>query len=125
LDFKNFAKFVLLAQTASDAGKGFVSSKSKNCKKAIEENYGLKDKYIEQAISYGKKCSNVEIGHDECQNIILFNIRGYGQISFHSFKYWNYIRFPNNVEWNGIYGGSLMTCKKLAKRLNLPHYKHT
>ena len=123
-NFKNFAKFVLLAQTASDAGKNFISSKSKNCSKAITMNYSLKDKYIEQAISYGKKCSGVvEIGHDDYSNVILFNIRGFGQISFHSFKNWDYVKFPNIVEWNQIRGGSLMTCKKLAKKLNLPHYK--
>jgi len=123
-NFRAFAKFILLAQTASDAGKSFISSKSGNASKAIEINYGLKDKYIEQAISFGKKCPNVEIGHDDCQNVVLFNIKGYGQISFHSFKDWGYVRFPDKVVWNGVYGGSIMSCKRLAKKLNLPFYKH-
>ena len=123
-NFKSFAKFVLLAQTASDAGKDFISSKSKNAEKAIKQNYDLKDSYIEQAISFGKKCPNVKIWHDDSQNVILFDIQGYGQISFHSFKNWDYIKFPNVVVWNGINKGSVMTCKKMAKKLNLPHYKH-
>ena len=123
-NFKSFVKFMLLAQTASDAGKGYISTKSGNAKNAIEKNYGLKDRYIAQAMSYGKKCKNVTIGHDTNTNVLLFNIHGYGQISFHTFKDWGYLQLGDEVEWNGIVGGSLMTCRKLAKKLNFPFYKH-
>jgi len=123
-DFKNFVKFILLAQTASDAGKGYISTKSLNCKNAIDKNYGLKDKYIAQAISFGKKCKNVTVGHNSCDNILLFNVRGYGQISFHTFKNWEYLKLEDEVAWNEITGGSLMTCTKLARKLNFPFYKH-
>ena len=124
-EFKTFAKFLLLAQTASDAGKDFVSTKSHNAKNAIEQNYGLKDKYIRQAISHAKALGNVSIGidADNSMSVVLFDIKGYGQVAFHTFSNFSHIR-DEGVNWNGIRGGSIMTCQKIAKKLNLPFYGH-
>ena len=121
---RNFAKFILLAQTASDAGKGYISSKANNAEKALDEGYALKDKYIAQAIAASRNLRNVKvsISCDNYMDVVLFDIRGYGQISFHSFKDWSYLRLPYG-EWNGIKGGSIKTCQKLARKFNLPYYK--
>jgi len=126
--FKIFAKYLLLAQVASDAGKGYISSKANNVKKALEENYNLKDKYIAQAISVARGLGNVKVslGIDKRlgMDVVYFDIKGYGQVSFHSYRDWSYTGLPYNGKWNGIKGGSLMTCRKLARKLNLPYYKH-
>lgn len=126
--FKQFAKYLLLAQTASDAGKGYISSRANNVKNALDKNYGLKDRYIAQAISLARGLGNVKVslGVDDLldMDIVYFDIQGYGQVSFHSFKDWSYTGLPYNGKWNDIKGGSVMTCKKLARKLNLPYYKH-
>ena len=121
---RNFAKYILLAQTASDAGKGFISSKANNAEKALDEGYVLKDKYIAQAISAARNLRNVKVScsYDIGMTVVMFDIRGYGQISFHSFKDWSYLNLPYG-EWNGIKGGSIKTCQKLARKYNLPYYK--
>lgn len=124
---KQFVKFLLLTQTASDAGKGFISTKSSNAGKAIKENYNLKDEYIKQCIHYAKKEKNVHIGTniDNYMTVIIFDIEGYGQVSFHSFtNFKNYVKVDKDVVWNGVKFGSVMTCKRLAKKFNLPFYKH-
>ena len=125
--FKTFAKYLLLAQVASDAGKGDYSSKAVNASTALEENYKVKDAYIAQAIEAAKGLGNVRVslGSDPYlgMSIVYFDIKGYGQVSFHSFRDWeNYKNLPEG-EWNGIRGGSLRTCRKLARKLNLPHYR--
>ena len=126
--FREFAKYLLLAQVASDAGKGYISSRANNIKNALDKNYGLKDRYIAQAIALAKGLGNVKVslGVDEYlgMDVVYFDIKGYGQVSFHSYKDWSYTGLPYNGKWNGIRGGSLMTCRKLAKKLNLPYYNH-
>jgi len=119
----------LLAQAASDAGKGFESSKASNASKALEAGYALKDGYILQAIMAAKKLPTglvrVGVNYDFHlgMTVILFDIKGYGQVSFHSFdeRFEGY-KSDKRVRWNGVRGGSIMTCQKLARNLNLPHY---
>ncbi len=133
-EFKRFIKFVSLAQVASDSGKGYISTKSINGAKAIQEEYGLKDTYIQQAIDMAQFLPNVRVGIEyiddvsdslNCRRIILFDIRGYGQMSFHAFaRYDRYVQYADKVVWNQILGGSLKTVKKLNKKFNLPYYKH-
>ena len=128
MKFKSFAKYLLLAQVASDAGKGYISSKANNVAKALEKNYDLKDRYIAQAIKLAKGLGNVTVSlgidDDLGMDIVYFDIKGYGQVSFHSFKDWSYTGLNYNGKWNGIRGGSIKTCQKLARKLNLPHYSH-
>lgn len=122
---KEFAKFLLLAQTASDAGKDFAPNKANSVHKAQRENYALKDVYIKQAIACSKRLGNVSISvsGDIGMNVVLFDIKGYGQVSFHSFhNFANYVK-GYDLEWNGIRGGSIDTCRKLARKLKLPFYK--
>jgi hypothetical protein len=122
---KKFAKFLLLAQAASDAGKGYIQP-SKNANKAVSKGYGLKDLYISQAIAEAKKHkSRVKVSRDfDCDlgmTIVYFDIEGYGQVSFHTFEKFN--KLPNNGAWDGIKGGSIATCRRLAKRYGLQEYK--
>jgi hypothetical protein len=123
---KNFAKFLLLAQAASDAGKGHMPSRASNAAKAINAGYGLKDQYIRQAIGEAKRLPhNVQVSVDFDGNlrmsVVLFDIQGFGQVSFHSFSDFSYVRNTGNG-WNGIVGGEPCICKRLARKFNLPHY---
>jgi hypothetical protein len=130
--FKEIVKFIILAQTASDAGKGYDSTTAVNGKKAIDSGYRLKDKYIRQAIGLVIKANKkgdrnivVSLDHDYGMSVVLFDVKGYGQISFHSYS--NYKKFEYmdaGRPWNGIIGGSVRTCQKLARRFNLPWYNH-
>jgi len=127
--FKNFAKTILLAQVASDAGKGYLSAKeTSNASKAIEMDYSLKDRYIKEAISLAAGISSVKVGIDIDEElgmtVVLFEVKGYGQISFHSFDGFFTQRklLKDSIIWNGIRGGSVKTCMKLARKLNLQHY---
>jgi len=124
--FKECIKYILLAQVASDAGKGYVSAKSNNARKALAKKYAVKDKYITQAIAAARRTTLVRVSYGVDfglgMDIIYFDIRGFGQVSFHSYKEWWYLNLPEG-RWNGIAGGSVDTCKKLARKLNLPYYK--
>lgn len=62
---KQFAKYLLLAQTASDAGKGYISATSKNADTAKTKNYSLKDNYIRQAIALMPRHVKVGISSDK------------------------------------------------------------
>lgn len=128
---KNCLKFICLAQTASDSGKGYISApENGSANKAIKAGYELKDEYITQAINLALKEGNIEIGisydYNFNMNVVLFNIKGFGQVSFHSFKNYGkkYPFLKNKVEWNGIRGGSLRTCSKIAKKYNWSFYNH-
>lgn len=123
-NLKTFSKYLLLAQSASDAGKGMrCASAAQNAQSA---GYGLKDKYIAQAIDAAKKCSLVRVGVTLDgylgMQVVLFDIKGYGQVSFHTYSDWGHVKTDSRVEWNGIRGGSLYTCRKLSRRFNLNHY---
>jgi hypothetical protein len=130
--FKEIIKLILLAQTASDAGKGYYSTTAANGDKAIRRGYGLKDKYIQQALGIVAKANKrgdrnvvVSFSYDGSMSVVLFDIKGYGQISFHSFadfSKWEYL--DARRDWNGIRGVSLRTCMKLARKFNLPWYGH-
>ena len=134
--WKQFVKYLLLAQTASDGGKGFISSKANSASKAIRAGYSLKDNYIRQAISFAKRLEGrVVMGvetsevcffdHFKEMSIVYFNIKDYGQVSFHSFKRAGHWKLPaDTIGWNGVRGGSMATCRKLARKLNLPFYNH-
>jgi hypothetical protein len=126
-NFKEFAKYLLLAQTASDAGKGYVSTKSNSAKNAVELDYDIKDMYIRQAIAKAKCLPNVKVGvsGDIGMVVILFDIKGYGQVSFHTFGNYSHLVGDVSVRWNGVRGGSIFTCIKIAKKYNLPWYKHS
>jgi hypothetical protein len=126
-DFKQFAKFLILAQSASDAGKGYVPEDglAHNAQNAVQNGYDLKDRYIFQAIAYAKRLPNgvVNIGvdYDMGMSIIYFDVPGYGQVSFHSYSKFG-VKSDPNVAWNGVRGGSLATCEKLARKLGLLSY---
>lgn len=124
---KEFYKYLLLAQVASDSGKQIVSSKAASAKNAAEAGYALKDTYIAQAIACAKKVPHVKVGRDfdeynEMQ-IILFEIKGMGQVSFHSFRKWETIPL-DIVQWDGKRGGSSRTCMKIGRKYNLPFHNH-
>ena len=118
-----FAKFLCLAQAASDAGKGFACARH-NASNAVREGYGLKDAYIRQAVAEAKKLGDlVKVSTDmQYMFIIYFDIKGFGQVSFHSFhpiKNWE--KYPTGV-WNEWIGGSVEICKKLERAFNLQVY---
>ena len=121
-DFVNFAKNLLLAQLASDAGKGYEGEEH-NGEKALHQGYQLKDGYIKQAIAAARKLKNVSISvsDDIGMDVVLFDIKGYGQVSFHSFANFGHVKNARK-EWNGIRGGSVKTCMRIAKDLNLQWY---
>lgn len=122
---RKLAKYLLLSQAASDAGKGYVSHVSENSVKAVAAGYGLKDDYIRQAISEAKKHHrvHVSIAYDYGMCVVIFDLEGFGQMSFHSFTDFGQFVKSANGQWNGVPGGSPLTAKKLARKFNLPHYK--
>lgn len=77
---KRFLKNLLLAQTASDAGKGFYT-KGHNSFNAQAKGYSLKDQYIDQAIE------NLHPGEGLVyySNGIIYFETPWGQMSFHTF----------------------------------------
>lgn len=122
---KSFIKYLLLAQTSSDAGKGFLSTKAVNGRNATNGGYCLKPNYIRQAIAESKKYPNsvkVSQSDDDGMEVVYFDLKGYGQISFHVPE-GGFSHLPKG-KWNGVSGGSIKTCQKLAKKFNLPWYNH-
>jgi len=125
-NFRKFAQFLLLTQTASDAGKYEIVMESSQTAKAVEEKYYIKDDYLHQAIAWGKKCPEVIVGNSydsELEmDIVYFDIEDYGQVSFHSFFEFSK-KINNPTEWCGIRGQSEYICRGLAKDLNLNNYR--
>lgn len=130
--FREFAKNILLAQVASDSGKLIFNRSASNVENAVRENYFIKSQYIHQAISHAKRLPNklVKVGISKDEKgvpIVLFDIKGYGQVSFHlpELDYNNpkYDRYRERVSWNGIKSSSVRTCEKLARKLQLPYYR--
>ena len=122
--FREFAKYLLLAQTASDSGKGWGSS-AHNADNAQAAGYGLKDDYIRQAIAAARHCSNVRVEQKGDlglydMNVIYFTIMNVGQVSFHSFS--SFSGVPKTGCWKGNQGESQMVCHKLNRSLNLQCY---
>ena len=118
--FRRFAKFLCLAQAASDAGKG-CKSMGNNASNAVAAGYDLKDQYIRQAIAEAKRsrhCVVLSKGED-FTSVIYFDIKGYGQVSFHTFapsSVWE--NLPDGI-WTGVTGESYGVCRRLNKELNL------
>jgi hypothetical protein len=130
--FREFARNILLAQVASDAGKLRFHRCGPNGRNGVREGYLKKSQYIHQAISHGKKLPNklVKIGvstDEEGIPVVLFDIKGYGQVSFHlpelNFEDPKYNRYRDRVKWNGSRVSSIKTCEKLARKLQLPYYR--
>jgi len=118
-NLKKVCKYIVLAQTASEGGKGVVYGKG-NLHNANAAGYALKDAYIAQAIEAARGVRGVRIsgGNGGGMSIIYFDILGVGQVSFHSFKEW---KLPICGKWNEKVGGSVETCLKLSKKFNLQY----
>lgn len=118
---RNFAKFLLLAQSSSDGGKGRQEG-AHNASTAVDAGYALKDVYIRQAIAEARTLDGVQVsrGDGDGMTIIYFDIRGYGQVSFHSFA--DFPHVPGGGVWNKKIGGSQRVCRRLNKTLGLQHY---
>lgn len=108
-------KFILLAQQASDSGKGSDSAPH-NGRNATDAGYGLKDQYIRQAVAAAKTTPEVEAYWDG--QVVYFDIRGFGQVSFHVFQQYD---LPEGF-WCGKFC-SRAVCTRLAKKFNLNWYK--
>jgi len=118
---KRFAKFLCLAQAASDGGKG-AESQGHASKNAVEAGYGLKDLYIRQAVAEVKRGAlsrlvKVSIGFD-FMFLVYFDIVGFGQVSFHSPHSLKKGAYPEGV-WTGKLGESYQTCRRLNNAFNL------
>ncbi len=119
---KKVCQLILLAQTASNGGK-YCGSNPQNTAKAAAAGYSLKDLYISQAAALSKKTPGVKVSTsvdmENCpgMTVVYFDILGVGQVSFHSFRRWR--NLPTGGKWDRRLGGSMNTCKKLARRFNL------
>ena len=119
---RRFAKFLCLAQAASDSGKG-CTAQGLTSANAVEAGYGLKDLYIRQAVAEverGQLHGTVKVSWGgDFMFIVYFDIVGFGQVSFHSpHPLRKYQRLPVGV-WTRRIGESYETCRKLNKELNL------
>ena len=125
---KSFVIPLLLAQTASDRGKGFRFPRGRNNGKAVEAGYPLKDQYVRQAVKAAAQSGVlVSKGYDARleMSIVYFDVPGFGQVSFHSFLDWQSLGIasaPDGV-WCGIRGESRRVCRRLNKKFRLQHYK--
>jgi hypothetical protein len=123
-NLKTFSKYLLLAQSASDAGKGAACAY--NARNAEVYAYRLKDSYISQAAAVAKKCPSVRIGlaFDERldMQILFFEIKSIGQLSFHSNSNWDHLKTDSRVKWNGDRSSSKRVCRALSRKFNLNHY---
>lgn len=117
---RKFAQYLILAQIASNAGKGFESP-SDNADNVVRKNYLVKDNLIGQAISAAKDCRQVTVSKGYCDRtnmrVIYFDIGGYGQVSFHIHS--NFKRVAWGGVWNRRPGESLRVCSKLNLKFNL------
>ena len=116
--WREFVRFLLLAQAASDAGKGIPSSKGSQSLKARKYEYAAKSDYISQAIVWGKRVPRVRVGGSN--GIVLFSIEGVGQVSFHVWE-GEEVGLSPAADWDGQRGGSRRTCRKLAQMTQMGH----
>ena len=119
---RNLIKFLLLAQVASNSGKGIFSPKQ-NSQKAVGAGYELKDTYIAQAIGEAKRLKGqVRVSKswdtDLWMWVVYFDFKSGEQVSFHSYKEWK--KLPETGEWDRT--NSREICFSLARKFNLPHY---
>ena len=118
-------KYILLAQCASNAGKGEKTGRH-NSQKAESLAYYAKDMYLGLACSHQVSYSKIKISISR-ERIIYFEWKIGGEIfqaSFHFFtrlgcKWENdsYSNPGNTAIWTGIYGGSRKACRKTSKFL--------
>ena len=131
---KAVAKAILMAQIASDAGKGLniLNHINGDFDEHIKElGYRAKDGFIKKAINIIRSGGTdfnyyVDSGLDQNGNaskIIYFDFKVNGrrqQISFHSFSGWKgYIGSGRKTHWNHDLGGSRMACQLLKKEYNM------
>ena len=125
---KKLLKLLVLAQVASDSGKGYYNL-SHNCNNAVKKGYNLKDVYILQALAMCQRIPSVQycMDVDSCLDmvVVLFDTH-FGQISFHTFLKEKSLKkyLPNSIliEWDQKVSGSKKTAKKISKQLNLQTY---
>ena len=134
---KSIIKNLILAQIASDAGKGIINNfKIEGADIALQEKYKIKEKFIISAIDIIKNnpqcgvkyyCEHTVKNNDnkgECHELITFfeieedNIPL--QFSYHS-KWWK-TQLREEVDrtppiiWNKIIGGTRQNCETLYKK---------
>lgn len=115
---KKFAQYLILAQIASNSGKGDWAL-SQNAQNAVRGGYEVKDKYILQAITEAQSLRQVAVskGFHIGMTVVFFDIAGFGQVSFHSFS--DFSKVAEGGEWDGKVGGSEKCCSKLNKKFSL------
>ena len=128
---KNIIKYIILAQIASDGGKGIKTLQTfKKAKEAFLKGYAVKDKYILTAIKIidsTPRCGiNYFVKEASDQNgyaslIIYFDLKineKRYQISFHSPKNRTLLNQNKNkgrkTRWTGEVSGSRNACIELA-----------
>ena len=124
---RQVARYVLLAQVASQAGKHELVLPEQHLQKALDLSYGIKSQYIAQAISHANKLNDHIVRVSQNMDniigmwpspVVYFDFPGIGQVSFHTpYSKW---KVPNTGRWNGIRGGSVKCCRRLAKKFHLP-----
>ena len=133
---KEISKNIVLAQVASDKGKGIESIEIKGSRGARDLGYGLKVNYIMTALKLIRKNKTqfsywVESAPD--QNgygsvIVYFEYILWGeklQVSFHTpeslvpREMWKLVNTGRPTVWNGIIGGSRTCCEKLKEVFDL------
>jgi hypothetical protein len=102
---RKIAQLLVLAQIASDAGKGFQDEKLnsvRGAKRAVNGGYNRKDLYVREAIESILKSRNSAFRffcctdlHCRADSLVYFKVKVdgvYRQISFHSFdcELWKY-----------------------------------
>ena len=136
---REIARFIILAQTASDAGKGSKFKYIPDSRGAIHFGYGVKTHYILQAIALiritdQKMFRYYVSGQTPDQNgnasvIVYFDVkleRKRRQVSFHT--PWNQVEGTileqligsgRKTRWDKEIGGSSDTCYDLAEYFHL------
>ena len=126
-DYRNAIRYILLAQTASDAGKSINSVGGVNSINASNRGYKLKDSYILQAIYYACKVKDIQVSkgfdHEIGMIILYFDIEGIGQVSFHTHRPYHKWKVDEGGEWDGSKRGTVrLICRKLARKYKLTAY---
>lgn len=113
-------KLIILAQIASDSGKDCYQDQCNNSGKATQKGYRIKNDYIWYAVKAAALCPSL-VRVSQKDTIIYFDIKGYGQVSFHTFTVWPNV--PHTGVWTGYIGSSSLVCATMSRKLNLGLYK--
>tara|TARA_R110001606_G_scaffold95899_5_gene212434 strand:+ start:343 stop:741 length:399 start_codon:yes stop_codon:yes gene_type:complete len=83
-NMNELVKYLKLAKSASDAGKGFGTPKSTAC----TDGYRCKDDFILKAIAVARKQNKVRVGShwDHGTMVIIFDIQAVGCVGFHTMQ---------------------------------------